>query len=184
METLLDWLSQYSAPIVILLAMGATAIYLLKNVLENAISAGFDRQSKKFELLLERRSRFEEKILLDQYELIKTLEEQIGGISTDINRHHTKGPVEDLIVGRDIPRLTDVCEQLDVYRFLIKEDFYDLISRQADALLRFANAKDNTDLKQIECELTGLQDEFHGLMNHAFGIDRISWSGDGGEAKK
>ncbi len=51
MDTLLNWLSQYSTPIVALLALGATGIYVLKNVMENAISVQFDRQSKKIELL-------------------------------------------------------------------------------------------------------------------------------------
>lgn len=87
MDTLFAWPSQYSTPVVTLLALSAAGIYVLKNVMESAISAQFNKHTRQIELLLERRARFEEKVLLDQYELVKALQADIIDVGADLNRH-------------------------------------------------------------------------------------------------
>ena len=183
METLLNWLSQYSTPIVVLLALGAAVIYVLKNVMENAISAEFDRQSKGIELLLERRARFEEKILLDQYALATELQVKIIGIATDLNRYwkNKEIPVENLFKGVEVPRLTKVYEQLSTNRYLLRNDLYEVLLKWVNLVMELANeiktfvneegSSKSKELRRIEHEYIQLQNEFHRLMKDAFDID-------------
>ncbi|MFZ3167621.1 MAG: hypothetical protein WA130_08400 [Candidatus Methanoperedens sp.] len=60
----------YSTIAAILLASGSAFIFIIKIVTEKAISSQFDKHDKEMGLRLERRSRFEEAILLYRYRLI------------------------------------------------------------------------------------------------------------------
>ena len=67
-ETLIDWAAQYSAPILVLLCIAAATIFVLKMVTERTIEAKFSQMQKTIELSLERRSEFEQRVLLDRYQ--------------------------------------------------------------------------------------------------------------------
>jgi hypothetical protein len=162
-------------PVVVLLALGAAAIYVLKNVMENAISAQFDKHTRQIALLLERRARFEEKILLDQYELVKALQAEIIDIAADLNRHHSGIPVDGLFNANDIPRLTEVYQRLAANRHLLRDVLHDTLYEQANVLLALANAKGSSERETLGREYARRQDEFHRLMADVFGIDEISW---------
>jgi hypothetical protein len=175
MDTLLAWLSQYSAPVVTLLALSAAGIYVLKNVMESTISAQFNKHTRQIELLLERRARFEEKVLLDQYELVKALQAEIIDVAADLNRHHSGIPVDGLFNANDIPRLTEIFQRLAANRYLLRDEFYDTLYEQANLLLALANAKGSSERGTLGHEYMRLQDEFHRAMLDVFGMDRISW---------
>jgi hypothetical protein len=49
--------------------------------------------------------------------------------------------VEGLMQGKEIVPLTEVYVELQVKRFLLKETFYDLLIKEANILLAFANAQ-------------------------------------------
>src|SRR5215468_4546399 len=53
-DKILDWLTRYSPPVVLLLALGGIFIFVSKQVTENAISAQFERYKKQNEKPLTR----------------------------------------------------------------------------------------------------------------------------------
>jgi len=119
MDSLLQWLTQYSPPVVLLIAFGGSLVFILKNVTEKAISTEFDHYKHQIELKLEKRSNFEEKILLDRYLTIRDLETRIGRVMTDLNRLRHGTNVEGVIVNNDIVSLTEVFDLLAVNKYLI-----------------------------------------------------------------
>lgn len=63
MDQLPDWLGQYLAPLALLLVLGTALIYVLQRVFKHAVPAAFNSISKHTQPPLERRARFEEKML-------------------------------------------------------------------------------------------------------------------------
>jgi hypothetical protein len=175
MDQLLKWLGQYSAPVVLLLALGAVLIYVIQQVVERVIDGKFAEHDKRMELLLVRRSKFEEKVLLDQYELVTTLQLRLAGIGADINRMRSGTPAEGFMQGREIVPLTQVYVDLQARRFLLKEPFYRLLNEQADALLASANAASADEFERAARRYLGLIEDLRGEMNRTFGIDAITW---------
>jgi hypothetical protein len=86
MEEILQWVDKYSAPVVVLLALGAVFAWILKELVEKTISSHLDHVYKEISLKLEKRSVFEEKVLMDQYLLVKDLQSKIENAATDLNR--------------------------------------------------------------------------------------------------
>ena len=92
-----------------------------------------------------RRSDFEQKIVLDQYEKAVALETKIITISTNLNRIRSGIKVLGLIDGPDfLPPLTEVYEELETYRWLLKGRLHGLLTGQADLLQDIAR-----DLKSM-----------------------------------
>ena len=176
MNELIEWAGQYSAPVVFLLACGAALIFVFRFIVEKAVEAEFDKRNKRLELLLERRSNFEEKVLLDQYEAVTTLQLKLGHIGADLKRMRSGIKVEGLLKGKDIVPLSEVYIELQAKRFLLKADFCDLLKKEADNLLAFAKAKEPDEVSQLGREFLELNDRFRVEMNRAFGIEKISWT--------
>jgi len=176
LNELIKWVGQYSAPVVILLACGAALIFVFRYVVEKAVQSEFDKRNKRLELLLERRSNFEEKVLLDQYEVVIQLQLKLGNIGADLNRMHSGIEVEGLMKGKDIVPLSEVYIELQAKRFLLKEEFYNLLRKQADSLLALANAKEPDEVSMLGREFLKLNEMFREEMNRAFGIEQISWT--------
>src|SRR5882762_7793199 len=112
METILQWLGRYSAPVVLLLAMAGVLVFVMKNVTEKAISSQFDRYTKQITLKLEKRSNFEEKVLLDRYEVIRQLGTRLGRVETNLRRIRRGTEVKGFMKDGDIVPLTEVFEGL------------------------------------------------------------------------
>ena len=72
-------------PVVLLIVVGAFSSFVIKYVVEKTISSQFDRYLKEINLKLEKRSNFEEKILLDRYTVLRDLQTRIGLVMTDLN---------------------------------------------------------------------------------------------------
>lgn len=173
---LLKWAGQYSAPVVILLACGAALIFVFRYVVEKAVEAEFDKRTKRIELLLERRSNFEEKVLLDQYEAVTALQLKLGNVGADLNRMRNGIEVEGLMNGKDIVPLSDIYVELQAKRFLLKEEFYNLLQKRADNLRAFANARNADEVSRLGREFLSMNQQFREKMNRAFGIEKISWT--------
>ena len=77
-NSILDWLTKYSPPVVLLLALGGMFIFVSKQVTENVITANFEKYKKEVELRLQRRSNFEERVLLDRYNCFATFIQKLG----------------------------------------------------------------------------------------------------------
>jgi hypothetical protein len=176
MDSVLEWLTKYSPPIVFLIVLSAALIFVLKTVTENAISSQFEEYKKEMGLRLERRSNFEERILLDRYTLVHDIQTKIGRVTTDLNRLRSGAKVKGLIENHDIVPLTEVFDLLDTNRYLLTDRFYDLLSKEAQVVLKCANKKPE-ELNECYSELGSLQESFRLSMNEAFGIDKITWEG-------
>ena len=86
MAPLLDWLSQYSPAVVLLIAFGAAFLFVTKLIVEKSIASEFDAKSKVFETLFKRRSAFEEKVLSDRFALITGLSACLERVMTNLTR--------------------------------------------------------------------------------------------------
>lgn len=179
MELILEWAKTYSTPVVVLLGFGAALVFVLRMIVEKAVEAQFDARNKRLELLLQRRSAFEEKILLDQYATVVDLQLRIKKIETDINRLRHGISVEGLMKGGDIIPLSEVYAELQAKRFMLKEQLYDLLVSEVTALISFANARDPAETSKCEQKILSLNTSLQDAMNAVFGIDRITWNSIG-----
>ncbi|HKR04030.1 MAG TPA: hypothetical protein VJY62_05275 [Bacteroidia bacterium] len=175
MNEILNWLSAYSTPVVILILTGAVFIYIIKMVTEKTISNEFDKYKKDAELKMEKRSNFEEKILLDRYLIIRELQSKIGNVLTNLNRIRHGGKIEGFLVNNDIVPLTEVFEMLALNKYLITDTFYHIFHQQSLLALDFAGEKDESKLKVLGEKYLHLQDKFYQEMNNMFGLDKIKW---------
>ncbi len=175
MGTLLDWASQYSAPVLVLASLGAALIFVLKLVTERAVAAQFDRHAKELELKLERRSEFEEQALLDRYKLVCEFAQRLARITTDLNRVSHGQEVEDLYSGSELVPLTAVYEDLSARRFQLSEAFHQFFTRQANVVMALANAGKGGRRREVEGQYLRNLDELTRLVNEEFGTHRVSW---------
>jgi hypothetical protein len=173
MAEILTWLEKYSAPVVVLLVLAGALLYVLKLTTEKAISAEFNRYTKDLELKLERRSNFEERILLERYSLLRDIDSRFGTITTDINRLRAGQAVGGLYDENEIVPLTTVFELLNTNRYLLTDSMQKLMLKRANNVLSIANAKTDNALQQASQEMLALQNEFHAMMVDAFALDRI-----------
>ena len=175
MDSILSWITKYSPPIVLLIALGAVLVFLLKNVTEKVISAQFDQYKKEVDLRLQRRSNFEERILLDRYMFVRDIQTRIVRVMTDLNRIRSGTEVDGLLRNGDIVPLTQVFELLANNRYLLTDRFHQILLSEAKLTIGFANARDVEEIKKLESEYLKLQESFHHSMNEVFGIDKITW---------
>ena len=175
MDSILDWLTKYSPPIVLLIGLGAVFLFAFKNITENTISAQFDRYKKEVELRLQRRSNFEERILLDRYTMLRDIQSRMQRVLTDLNRRRSGTEVEGLMRDRDIVPLTEIFELIANNRYLITDRFYKILSREAQLGIEYANAPDTETVSKLNSEYMELKKSFDAAMNEVFGIDNITW---------
>lgn len=172
MDTILEWLSKYSWPVATLIVLGAGFLFLIKFVTEKALDNKFKEYETEITLRLERRSRFEEKLLLDQYLLVTELFHKIKRVATDLRRHQHGIVVEGLFDKHDIVPLTQVYEELSSKRYLLGSQFHDVLSRLSNVVLRIANPTER-EHTQLETEYLRLIDEFNQIATEEFGIESI-----------
>jgi hypothetical protein len=174
MDKILEWLTKYSPPIVGLLAFGAALIFIFEKVTENVISYHFEQYKKEIDLRLQRRSNFEERVLLDRYTLVHDIQLKIEGVMTDLNRVKDGIKVEGLFRGgNELVRLTEVYEALDNNKYLLTERLYNVLFQEAEVARKFANAKQGNASDALRIEYTNLRESFNQAMNEAFAIYKI-----------
>ena len=86
MGTIIELFEQYSAPIILMIAFSSAIVYVIKLVIDKTVATHFDRYTKEIELRMNRRSEFEQKVLLDRYELVSEIANRIERVTTDLNR--------------------------------------------------------------------------------------------------
>lgn len=172
MDIIIEWLSKYSWPVVTVLVLGAAFLFLIKYITEKALDNKFKQYETELTLRLERRSRFEEKLLLDQYLLVTELFHKINRVATDLNRHRRGITVEGLLNKGDIVPLTQVYEELSSKRYLLGHRFHDVLSRLSAVVLKIAQDSGAAS-KQLEAEYLSLIDEFNRIATQEFGIESI-----------
>jgi hypothetical protein len=143
----------------VILALGAAFVFILQNVTEQAISSEFDRRLEEMTLLIERRSRFEEKVLLDKYVKVTELQSKIERVTMG-------GPTEPL---------NEVMRDAVAYRYLIGDKFFKLFVDEKNLLFEIADEKDSARREELGNKYQNFRQSFSQLLNEHFGIDRITW---------
>jgi hypothetical protein len=144
MDDLLKWATQYSPPVLVFISLGAALLYMVKAAVDQSVSAGFNRYRKEVELRLQRRSNFEERVLLDRYMAIRDLQLRLEKVMTDLNRQRHGQEVAGLVENGEVVRLTEAFELLNVNKMLLTQKFYNLFLSKAQLALRFANERGTT----------------------------------------
>lgn len=176
MSEVLDWLKEYSPAAVLLIAVVAAAIFFLKLVVEKTIAIGFDTQAKLMEMLLQRRSAFEEKVLADRFALITGLSARLEKVMTNLNRIRSGQPFPDgFMQQNEVVPLTEIFEDLSVHRLILGEDFHDLFWRKSQLALKAANTLEPQEWADVGKDWIRLQQEIRVAAEGSFGISRIRW---------
>jgi len=175
MEKILEWASQYSLPVLVLICVGTAIIFILKMITERAIETQFNRYSKELELKLERRSEFIQQVLLDRYKLVCEFAQRLSQITTNLNRDYHGIEVQGLFNGKDVVPLTAVFEDLAAKRFQLSHQFYQFFYRQAQVVLSLANAKTLEQRKEVEAEYIRNLEQLTEMANDEFGTNKVSW---------
>jgi hypothetical protein len=175
MDDILKWISEYSPPIVLLILVGAISIYLIKMFIEKAISNSFDKVKKITELILERRSGFEEKVLLDQYTITISIQSKITSVATNVNRINSGHKIENFIVNNEIVPLTEVYEMLSNNKFLLPEKIYEVLTGQADVVMKLVNARDPKEVESLMQLYGQRMRDFEATMHEIFKLKTIKW---------
>jgi hypothetical protein len=176
MDQILAWANDYSALGATFLVGGAALVYVIRIVVDKAIAAEFDKRNKRLELLLKRRSDFEERVLLDQYESVSRFILMLGKIGADLNRRRNGIEVSGLMSGTEIVPLSELYIELESKRFFLKPRQYEILRKSADNLLEFAKAEQHHEMLRVKKEQSQLKEELIDEMNKAFGINSISWA--------
>jgi hypothetical protein len=176
MAELLDWLTQYSPPIALLIALGTGLLWVTKLIVERSITSGFDAQSRRLEMALRRRSAFEEQVLLERYALINSLSERLMRVMTNLNRRRSGQPVpENFMQHNEIVPLTEIFEEVEIRRLMMGEDFHRLFLAQSHLVLKMANQRTAEERTENRAEWERLQEETRAAAEEAFGFSKIRW---------
>jgi hypothetical protein len=115
-------------------------IFVFKIVVERAIDARFAEQTKVLELRLQRRSSFEERVLLDRYQLVIQFSNRLEDIRHNIARMRSGSPpTTGFKVGSDIPSLTAIHGELRVNRSILSEELFDILRKKEELAWDAAN---------------------------------------------
>jgi len=165
MAEILKWLQSYSPGVVLLLALGAALLYIMKLIVDRSIESS-----------LKRRSTFEEKVLTERFSLITAFSSRFQKVMTNLNRVRSGHPVPDgFMKQNEIVPLTEIFEDLSVHRLVLGEEFHGLFLKQAQLMLRAANVSSKEDWNAISQEW-GLT--WEGIRREAeatFSISKIAW---------
>ena len=175
MESLIEWAAQYSAPILVLLCIGAAMIYVLKLVTERTLEAKFSQMRKYIELSLERRSGFEQQVLLERYQIIGDMLARLSRITTDLNRRRMGQHVQGLIHERDVVPLTAVFEDLHAKSHQLSRAAHGLLYEQAQTVLMLANVSSDDEFNSFTAQYQQNHSRLMELINEEFGTTAIKW---------
>jgi len=150
-------------------------LYAIKIVTEKTIEAEFSRLTKEINLKLERRSQFEQYVLLERYKLISEFASRLNQIGTNLKRVRSGKVVKGLIDEKEIVPLTLVYEDLASKRFQLSEKFHSFFVAQAGNVMRIANAKTDEEFNEAEREYVNGISKLNDMVNNEFKTERISW---------
>jgi len=153
MDLLVKYLTRYSPPVIIALVCLFIGGYFVKYGIERTLEAEFQKRDRQLELAMKRQSNFQEKVMWEKYVVLTSQNKEMHELRAEINGAFiTKSDSKSFKNGQDVPRLTAVYEQLNINRFLIGEEMYQLMRKQARILLQFSNldAKNKNDLEKYK----------------------------------
>ena len=184
MDQIILWLKEYSPPVALLLMIGIAAAYFLKLVIEKQIDKSFQAANRRIELLLARRSAFEEKVLTQRYSLITELSGRMHEILIELERASKgQGLSPDIYRNGELLPMTRVDQDLRVNRLALTESFYNLLREKYEvleiaikALQDAANAEDPAAARsRIAIQVDKVDARLRDEADRVFGISKISW---------
>lgn len=176
MSEIISWLKEYSPAVVALLAIGAAALYVLKLTVDKSITAGFDTHLRELELGLERRSAFRDKVLTERFTRIADLSARLERVLTNLNRLRTGSSVpEGFQRGREIVPLTEIYEDLKIYRLILTEEFYALLLKEAHLVLKLAQDMSEDEWNQSAAEWNHLDEQLRAAVEEAFKLSEVKF---------
>jgi hypothetical protein len=150
MNEILSWLSRYSPGVVLLIALSAGLLYLLRLGVERGVAAGFAAHARARDLELTRRSGFEERILMERYTLVTSLAARLERLATQLNRVRAGGQAPDgFRDGAEVVPLTELFGEIVVHRLALGEDLFEALHQQAQLLLRLARAGNDAEAREL-----------------------------------
>ncbi len=174
MGGLLDLFATYSLPALALAALVAGALYVIRAAADRSIAAAFDRRARQMTLALERRSRFEETILIERYQTVSSCLIRLAEIAADINRHRAGQQVEGLMRGSEIAPLTALMGEIAAKRHVLTERFHTPLDRLAQGLLNLANAGSAEQAAAHARDFAKGRNAIQDDIAAAFGLDSIA----------
>lgn len=180
MDAILKWLSAYSLPVVILLAIGGAFLFVFQKIAEKAVAQAFDRHAKALELRLTRRSAFEEKILTDRYLALLELNGRLHQFLTTLNRMRSGQPAPEGFYADGHPRevvpLTAIFEDIEAKRLTLAEEFHELLVQKAQLALEAVNLGPDRGAWDAHTQkLSDLQQRIHQSARKVFKLEEITW---------
>lgn len=196
-----EGLSSYSWTL-LLMTLGGAAIgaffgsYLKKKGEQRALKEDFDevlrqvraqaktteeikgdvaKELAHFRLRLERRSEFEQYVLMERYKLISEFADRLGRIMTDLNRARHGHQVEGLFRDEEIVPLTAVYEDLAARSFQLSEKFHMFFYEQAGVVLQAARAASEEARERTQHQYVDNLRRLAEMVNAEFGVAKISW---------
>lgn len=145
-------------------------------ILQNQEQLKFElqNQAKQLELTLNQQLKFDEKILLDRYELIRKISSSMETVATNLNRIKSKTAVPNFIINNDIVSLRLIFEEISTYKWLLTDKFYEYFDNKGHLLIEMANESKPDRLKHLKKQYLERRNDFKTLMNEYFKIDRIT----------
>jgi hypothetical protein len=175
MKDLYELLTQNSPFFIIMVLVLVSTVFVLKLIFEKSLSTEFDKYKKSMELKLKKRSRFDEKILLDRYNLIRDIQARQHKVLTIINRIRHGIKVDNFIIQNEPVQMTEVYELLALNKIIITLPIHDKLIKQADLIMKIINDKAFTKREKFEKEYLTMIDDLNSEMNKMFGLDKIKW---------
>lgn len=182
MAEILSILTSYSPMLIFAAVLIAGAVFVIRATTERVIGAEFDRRAKALNLGLERRSRFEEMVLIERYETLNDILARLTRIASDLRRRSQGIEVEGLMRGTDIVPLTEVYELMTMRRHILTERFFPEVNDLAGLLLGFANARDAEEIRKAQTAYQARLNSIQTDMTVAFGLAGIVWTDPAGTA--
>lgn len=190
MDLLVKYLTRYSPPVIIALVCLFIGGYFVKYGIERTLEAEFQKRDRQLELAMKRQSNFQEKVMWEKYLVLTSQNREMHELRAEINGSYiTNSDSKTFKNGPDVPRLTAVYEQLNINRFLIGEEMYQLMRKQARILLQFANLdiKNKNDMEKyrnILKQFEALDKMYRVSMQRMFNINSSTSSTHAASSKQ
>lgn len=175
MDKLAQWATQYSAPVLLLLAFGAALLFAARLIAERLIATRFAQLERAMELRQQRRSAFEQQVLTERYRIVCDMVQRLARISTELNRAAQGASVPGLIEGGEVVPLTAVYEDLAARRIQLTAGLFDTLLELAHAVMLAAQAASPEEREAAGQDYLERLEAVRQQVNAEFGSDEIRW---------
>lgn len=139
------------------------------------VKADVTKELSQFTQRMERRSEFEQHLLMERYKLISEFAYRLSRITTDLNRYWHGQQVEALFDGNEVVPLTAIYEDLAARSFHLSEKFHKFFYEQAGVVLEMAQASTSEARERGQRRYLDNLRRLSEMVNAEFGTEKVSW---------